>query len=118
MVISCFSVENTKGPHHSDGMSVSRGKFLKSLGSSVTGFTLGAGIATAAAALARQEKKPASDAPAGGKKMDVPVTFIKNGPAEGQRVALTFDDGPTPSVTDRILDELKQRGLHATFFMI
>ena len=44
--------------------------------------------------------------------------FIKHGPVDRQQVALTFDDGPTPGVTDRILDELKRRELKATFFMI
>jgi len=44
--------------------------------------------------------------------------FIESGPTDGNRIALTFDDGPTPGVTERILDELKQRDLHATFFMI
>ncbi len=34
------------------------------------------------------------------------------------KVALTFDDGPDPVWTPRILDLLKQRGLHATFFLI
>lgn len=33
-------------------------------------------------------------------------------------VALTFEDGPTPGVTDVILDELKKRKGHATFFVI
>lgn len=33
-------------------------------------------------------------------------------------VALTFDDGPTPGVTEKILDILKQYQAHATFFLI
>lgn len=32
-------------------------------------------------------------------------------------VALTFDDGPTPGHTARLLDGLKERGIHATFFL-
>lgn len=32
-------------------------------------------------------------------------------------VALTFDDGPWPGHTDRILDILEHEGVHATFFM-
>jgi peptidoglycan/xylan/chitin deacetylase (PgdA/CDA1 family) len=44
--------------------------------------------------------------------------LIHHGPETGPQVALTFDDGPRPGVTDRILDELQHRGLHATFFMI
>ncbi len=34
------------------------------------------------------------------------------------RVTLTFDNGPTPGVTEPVLDILAQRGLHATFFVI
>ncbi|CAN5288349.1 glycosyltransferase [soil metagenome] len=33
-------------------------------------------------------------------------------------LALTFDDGPDPEWTPKILDILKQKGVHATFFMI
>ena len=32
-------------------------------------------------------------------------------------VALTFDDGPTPAHTARLLDGLKERNVHATFFL-
>lgn len=35
-----------------------------------------------------------------------------------KRVALTFDDGPSPIWTPQILDELKKSGAKATFFMI
>ena len=34
------------------------------------------------------------------------------------RVTLTFDDGPDPVWTPRILDTLAQRGVHAAFFVI
>lgn len=33
-------------------------------------------------------------------------------------VALTFDDGPRPSVTNRILDTLAETNSHATFFIL
>ena len=33
-------------------------------------------------------------------------------------VALTFDDGPSPVWTPKILDELKKAGIKATFFML
>ena len=33
-------------------------------------------------------------------------------------VALTFDDGPTPRHTARLLDGLKERDVHATFFLV
>jgi len=109
-----------------DDSPVSRGKFLRSLGSSMTGMALGTGVGLAAQALASKlaaavvEASPVS--PETGKEK-IPSTstidpFIYSGPTEGNRIALTFDDGPTPGVTDRILDELKQRKIVATFFMI
>ena len=36
----------------------------------------------------------------------------------GNRVALTFDDGPNPRTTPLILDTLKERGVEATFFVV
>lgn len=33
-------------------------------------------------------------------------------------VALTFDDGPHPVYTPQLLDGLKERGVHATFFVV
>ena len=33
-------------------------------------------------------------------------------------VALTFDDGPSPRCTPQLLDGLKERGVHATFFVV
>lgn len=36
----------------------------------------------------------------------------------GHDVALTFDDGPNPRATPRILDTLAEEGMHATFFML
>lgn len=40
------------------------------------------------------------------------------GPRFPPRVALTFDDGPDPEGTPRILDALDQLGLRATFFVL
>lgn len=31
-------------------------------------------------------------------------------------VALTFDDGPTPGITDQVLDVLKENDIVASFF--
>ncbi len=33
------------------------------------------------------------------------------------RIALTFDDGPHPKYTEQLLDGLKERGVHVTFFV-
>ena len=44
-----------------------------------------------------------------------------NSPAEVENikyVALTFDDGPSPRCTPQLLDGLKERGVHATFFVV
>jgi peptidoglycan/xylan/chitin deacetylase (PgdA/CDA1 family) len=40
-----------------------------------------------------------------------------NGP-EHRRLTLTFDNGPTPGITDRVLDVLAEREVIATFFVI
>lgn len=44
--------------------------------------------------------------------------FIVNGPRRATTVCLTFDDGPHPEHTSRLLDVLKGEGVRATFFMI
>ncbi len=35
-----------------------------------------------------------------------------------KQIALTFDDGPDPVYTPRLLEGLKERGVHATFFLL
>lgn len=37
---------------------------------------------------------------------------------EPRYLALTFDDGPRPGTTDRLLDGLRERGASATFFLV
>jgi peptidoglycan/xylan/chitin deacetylase (PgdA/CDA1 family) len=39
-------------------------------------------------------------------------------PARPGELALTFDDGPNPAWTPRLLDILDEQGVHATFFMV
>ncbi|HEX5051523.1 MAG TPA: polysaccharide deacetylase family protein [Planctomycetota bacterium] len=46
----------------------------------------------------------------------VPTVF--EGPPEGNRLALTFDDGPDAVFTPQVLDLLRAHGAHATFFMV
>jgi len=43
---------------------------------------------------------------------------IVAGAADSREVALTFDDGPNPPYTDRILDVLRAEHVHATFFLV
>jgi peptidoglycan/xylan/chitin deacetylase (PgdA/CDA1 family) len=45
------------------------------------------------------------------------IGVVKRGPAR-PRVALTFDDGPDPTYTPRVLDALADAGVQATFFMV
>lgn len=42
----------------------------------------------------------------------------RSAPTEKKRIALTFDDGPHPKYTPKILDCLEKYGIHATFFVI
>ena len=43
---------------------------------------------------------------------------VGRGPAGAAGVALTFDDGPTPGSTDRVLDALGETGVRAAFFVV
>ena len=46
------------------------------------------------------------------------LASVWRGPRERRAVALTFDDGPDPSFTPRVLDILEREGVRGTFFMI
>lgn len=46
------------------------------------------------------------------------ITTIKRELNEKPRLAFTFDDGPTPGITDRIVDLFDQYGGKATFFAL
>jgi peptidoglycan/xylan/chitin deacetylase (PgdA/CDA1 family) len=43
---------------------------------------------------------------------------VVSGPANEPVVALTFDDGPNGTYTERILDVLQKEHVHATFFVV
>lgn len=56
--------------------------------------------------------------PVAGAAMSEDVT--QTGPEHNRetgRLAITFDDGPHPCYTELLLDGLKERGVHATFFV-
>jgi peptidoglycan/xylan/chitin deacetylase (PgdA/CDA1 family) len=44
--------------------------------------------------------------------------YLVRGPKESRALGLTFDDGPHPEHTPRLLDVLKREGIVATFFVI
>jgi len=46
------------------------------------------------------------------------VPTFSSGPSDSNQIALTFDDGPHPTITPKILDELRKRKIHATFFVL
>lgn len=48
---------------------------------------------------------------------DSAIASTAQTPADIKRAALTFDDGPHPVYTAHLLDELKKRGVKATFFV-
>ncbi len=73
-----------------------------------------AGGAEAASAEAENGKAQLQEADA--EKSDAKEAGVQE--TERKRVALTFDDGPHPVYTRRLLDGLKQRGVKATFFVI
>lgn len=43
---------------------------------------------------------------------------LVHGPRNGNKIALSFDDGPDPAVTPAVLDVLARYGAHASFFVI
>ncbi len=49
----------------------------------------------------------------------MPASFvIRRGGEIPGKIVLTFDDGPSPDWTPKILDILKEKGVHASFFII
>ena len=46
------------------------------------------------------------------------IARLPSAAAERREVALTFDDGPDPDVTPRVLDLLDAAGMKASFFLI
>ncbi len=44
--------------------------------------------------------------------------FVHHGARETMRIAVTFDDGPTPGVTEKVLAALERHRAKATFFQI
>ncbi len=51
------------------------------------------------------------------KTMPAPYTVDMYG-SSPKKIAITFDDGPDPQWTPKILDVLKEKGVQATFFLI
>ncbi|OEV37442.1 bi-functional transferase/deacetylase [Kitasatospora aureofaciens] len=54
----------------------------------------------------------------GGPVIDAAVPQPRSAAPEPGTIALTFDDGPDPTWTPKILDALHRAGVHATFFVV
>jgi peptidoglycan-N-acetylglucosamine deacetylase len=104
-----------------------RRTFLRSLGLSTAGFALG-GATLASYGEPQPIPIDAATIDALEVRKAIPLTatesyavspyFVTSGPGFGRRLALTFDDGPAPGLTDRVLAELRQRNIKATFYLI
>jgi len=83
-------------------------------------------VAPAASAPVAPATKPQAPAPVLSVPTDVPAPNAAGAPkitvsqcnVDGPHIAITFDDGPHGTNTPRLLDMLKQRKIHATFFMV
>jgi peptidoglycan/xylan/chitin deacetylase (PgdA/CDA1 family) len=53
-----------------------------------------------------------------GAHLATPLCAHRGARAAGMRAALTFDDGPDPAWTPRVLDALAREGVRATFFLV
>lgn len=94
-------------------MNISRSQFLKQLGLSVAALSVGGNLVKALG----QMTAPSTNAATGAAGEMKPIA-VNSGPGFGNRLAITFDDGPSPGITERVLVELKKRDLRASFFMI
>jgi peptidoglycan/xylan/chitin deacetylase (PgdA/CDA1 family) len=47
-----------------------------------------------------------------------PSSLVESAPATVRRLALSFDDGPSPANTELVLDLLEAHGARATFFVV
>ena len=56
--------------------------------------------------------------PAGKKDVTGIGSVISSQTAHNRYIALTFDDGPYPPYTERLLNVLKEKKAHATFFLV
>ncbi|MEP9351020.1 polysaccharide deacetylase family protein [Xanthobacter sp. KR7-225] len=70
----------------------------------------GAGAPTAGASTA--------SAPSGAPARPAKITSYSSMHVDGPYIAITFDDGPNPETTLKLLKMLEQRGIKATFFVL
>lgn len=113
------------GRCHRVGFVTTRRQFLLHAGAGAAGVAaLGAGAGVLdvrqqdRSARATAMRGEAADAAAvAGRRVGMLRTVWSTTPA-GPWAAITFDDGPTPAYTPRVLDALATAGVHATFFLM
>ncbi len=99
--------------------------FLLSIAALTTTFCMAAGKPQQSTSKSKSKPAPtpeatsqnSSDAMTGSSTGSEKYTY-NNCKVDGPYIAMTFDDGPHPKLTPRLLDMLKDRGLKATFFVI
>ncbi|EDY20237.1 polysaccharide deacetylase [Chthoniobacter flavus Ellin428] len=74
--------------------------------------------APAAATPAPDSSASATPVPSGTPPTGTPKITYSQCHVDGPYIAMTFDDGPHIQNTPRLLDMLKERKIHATFFMV
>lgn len=68
---------------------------------------------------AAQESDSSGDAPGAAGEAQSPTSEVRySNPGAGMKLALTFDDGPHPEHTKKILDFLARYNIRATFFVV
>jgi|GEM_PF-590189 len=89
-------------------------------GVAVLTLTPAAGISTLPAGSDASVTPNASSAASDTAAPDTDPNSLANLPpsAEHPVIALTFDDGPSPTYTAQLLDTLEAKGVHATFFVL
>lgn len=103
---------------------ITRGSFLRLLTTSAASMAVANRLSAQPSVPAVQEGAATPVAPTPGTPLpemgeyEVSPHYVHSGPGFGNRLAITFDDGPTPGVTETVLEELRKRNLKATFFMI
>lgn len=86
-------------------------------GSAIAGLAVGSGVANATNAYESDNRPPSYRiSPPSPRSGDFGAQVVWR--TAGPGVALTFDDGPDPRWTPRILDILAASGAHATFFVL
>src|SRR5262245_128383 len=71
----------------------------------------------AAASMARPLKNKGTNIAAASLPTGTKLSYT-SAPVQGPFIAITFDDGPVPANTPRLLDMLSARGIKATFFTV